>query len=221
MRGEEQRVANMKMLKPAEIRQVFDAFKAQNPNPQTELIAPNTYTLLVAVILSAQATDKSVNKATESLFKVADTPEKMMALGVEKLENYIKSIGLYHAKARHVIEMSRQLIENYGSAVPGTREKLESLSGVGRKTANVILNVVYRQKTMPVDTHILRIAPRIGLAAGKTPEKVEQELVACIPCEYMEHAHHWLILHGRYVCTAKSPKCAECCIRDVCAKNGV
>jgi endonuclease III len=211
----------MKMLKAVEIRQVFDAFKAQNPNPQTELIAPNEYTLLVAVILSAQATDKSVNKATESLFKVADTPEKMLALGVEKLEGYIKSIGLYHAKARHVIEMSRQLIENYGSAVPDTREKLESLSGVGRKTANVILNVVYRQKTMPVDTHILRIAPRIGLAAGKTPEKVEEELVACIPDEYMEHAHHWLILHGRYVCTAKSPKCAECCIRDVCAKNGV
>ncbi len=211
----------MKMLKTAEIRQVFDAFKAHNSNPQTELIAPNAYTLLVAVILSAQATDKSVNKATESLFKVADTPEKMVALGAEKLEDYIKSIGLYHAKARHVIEMSWQLIENYGSAVPDTREKLESLSGVGRKTANVILNVVYRQKTMPVDTHILRIAPRIGLAAGKTPEKVEQELVACIPDEYMEHAHHWLILHGRYVCTAKSPKCAECCIRDVCAKNGV
>ena len=211
----------MKMLKQAEIRQVFDAFKAHNSNPQTELIAPNAYTLLVAVILSAQATDKSVNKATESLFKVANTPEKMVALGAEKLEDYIKSIGLYHAKARHVIEMSRQLIENYGSAVPDTREKLESLSGVGRKTANVILNVVYRQKTMPVDTHILRIAPRIGLAAGKTPEKVEQELVACIPDEYMEHAHHWLILHGRYVCTAKSPKCAECCIRDVCAKNGV
>lgn len=221
MRGKERRVANMKMLKPAEIRQVFDAFKAQNPNPQTELIAPNAYTLLVAVILSAQATDKSVNKATESLFKVADTPEKMLALGVEKLEGYIKSIGLYHAKARHVIEMSRQLIERFGSAVPDTREKLESLSGVGRKTANVILNVVYKQKTMPVDTHILRIAPRIGLAAGKTPEKVEQELVACIPDEYMEHAHHWLILHGRYVCTAKSPKCAECCIRNVCAKNGV
>ncbi len=214
-------MANMKMLKTAEIRQVFDSFKAQNPNPQTELIAPNAYTLLVAVILSAQATDKSVNKATESLFKVADTPEKMVALGAEKLEDYIKSIGLYHAKARHVIEMSRQLIENYGSAVPDTREKLESLSGVGRKTANVILNVVYKQKTMPVDTHILRIGPRIGLAAGKTPEKVEQELVACIPDEYMEHAHHWLILHGRYVCTAKSPKCAECCIRDVCAKNGV
>ena len=211
----------MKMLKAVEIRQVFDAFKALTPNPQTELIAPNEYTLLVAVILSAQATDKSVNKATESLFKVADTPEKMLALGVEKLEGYIKSIGLYHAKARHVIEMSRQLIENYGSAVPDTREKLESLSGVGRKTANVILNVVYKQKTMPVDTHILRIGPRIGLAAGKTPEKVEEELVACIPDEYMEHAHHWLILHGRYVCTAKSPKCAECCIRDVCAKNGV
>ena len=211
----------MKMLKAAEIRQVFDAFKAQNPNPQTELIAPNAYTLLVAVILSAQATDKSVNKATESLFKVADTPEKMLALGVEKLENYIKSIGLYHAKARHVIEMSRQLIENYGSAVPDTREKLESLSGVGRKTANVILNVVYKQKTMPVDTQILRIGPRIGLAAGQTPEKVEQELVACIPDKYMEHAHHWLILHGRYVCTAKSPKCTDCCIRYVCAKNGL
>ena len=207
---------NMKMLKPAEIRQVFDAFKAQNPNPQTELIAPNDYTLLVAVILSAQATDKSVNKATESLFKVADTPEKMLALGVEKLEGYIKSIGLYHAKARHVIEMSRQLIENYGSAVPDTREKLESLSGVGRKTANVILNVVYKQKTMPVDTHILRIGPRIGLAAGKTPEKVSEELDPNIPAEDRATAHHWLILHGRYTCTARAPKCASCGLTAWC-----
>lgn len=209
------------MLNREEVCRVFDAFEAQNPKPQTELIAPNPYTLLVAVILSAQATDKSVNKATEALFKKVDTPEKMLDLGVEKLEGYIKSIGLYHAKARHVIEMSRQLIENFASQLPDTREKLESLSGVGRKTANVILNVVYGEKTMPVDTHILRIAPRIGLAAGKTPEKVEQELLACIPDRYMEHAHHWLILHGRYVCTAKSPKCGECCIRGICARNNL
>lgn len=209
------------MLNREEVCRVFDAFEAQNPKPQTELIAPNPYTLLVAVILSAQATDKSVNKATEALFKKVDTPEKMLELGVEKLEGYIKSIGLYHAKARHVIEMSRQLIENFASQLPDTREKLESLSGVGRKTANVILNVVYGEKTMPVDTHILRIAPRIGLAAGKTPEKVEQELLACIPDRYMEHAHHWLILHGRYVCTAKSPKCGECCIRGICARNNL
>ncbi|MCR4938680.1 MAG: endonuclease III [Treponemataceae bacterium] len=209
----------MKMLDAEEVCRVFDAFEAQNPNPQTELIAPNPYTLLVAVILSAQATDKSVNKATEALFKVVDTPEKMLDLGVEKLEGYIKSIGLYHAKARHVMEMSRQLVEDFASQVPDTREKLESLSGVGRKTANVILNVIYGQKTMPVDTHILRIAPRIGLAAGKTPEKVEEELLACIPDRYMEHAHHWLILHGRYVCTARSPKCEECCIQAVCARN--
>jgi len=211
----------MKMLNREKVCRVFDAFEAQNPKPQTELIAPNPYTLLVAVILSAQATDKSVNKATEALFKKVDTPEKMLELGVEKLEGYIKSIGLYHAKARHVIEMSRQLIENFASQLPDTREKLESLSGVGRKTANVILNVVYGEKTMPVDTHILRIAPRIGLAAGKTPEKVEQELLACIPDRYMEHAHHWLILHGRYVCTAKSPKCGECCIRGICARNNL
>lgn len=210
-----------KMLSPAEICRVFDAFQAADPSPKSELVAPNAYTFLVSVILSAQATDKSVNKATEPLFKVVDTPEKMLALGVEKLEDYIKSIGLYHAKARHVMEMSRQLVENFGSAVPDTREKLESLSGVGRKTANVVLNVIYGQKTMPVDTHILRIAPRIGLAAGKTPEKVEEELLKCIPDKYMNHAHHWLILHGRYVCTARSPKCEECCIQAVCARNGL
>jgi len=210
-----------KMLSPAEICRVFDAFQAADPSPKSELVAPNAYTFLVSVILSAQATDKSVNKATEPLFKVVDTPEKMLALGVEKLEDYIKSIGLYHAKARHVMEMSRQLVENFGSAVPDTREKLESLSGVGRKTANVVLNVIYGQKTMPVDTHILRIAPRIGLAARRTPEKVEEELLKCIPDKYMNHAHHWLILHGRYVCTARSPKCGECCIQAVCARNNL
>ena len=218
---EEPVAVKLKMLGPAEICRVFDAFQAADPSPKSELVAPNAYTFLVSVILSAQATDKSVNKATEPLFKVVDTPEKMLALGVEKLEDYIKSIGLYHAKARHVMEMSRQLVENFSSAVPDTREKLESLSGVGRKTANVVLNVIYGQKTMPVDTHILRIAPRIGLAAGKTPEKVEEELLKCIPDKYMNHAHHWLILHGRYVCTARSPKCEECCIRTVCAHNNL
>lgn len=211
----------MKMLKPAEVCRVFNAFQAENPSPETELISTNPYTLLVAVILSAQATDKGVNKATGPLFEVVDTPEKMVALGIERLEEYIKSIGLYHAKAKYIMEMSAQLIERHGSQVPDTLEELQKLSGVGRKTANVILNVVYGRKTMPVDTHILRIAPRIGLATGTTPEKVEQELLQIIPDQYMNHAHHWLILHGRYVCTARNPRCGECCIREVCARNGM
>lgn len=209
----------MKLLDQTGVVKVFEAFKAENPAPETELNSTNAYTLLVAVILSAQATDKSVNLATEKLFPVADTPEKMLALGEEQLIQYIKSIGLYRSKARHVIEMSRMLVENYGSQVPDTREALLSLPGVGRKTANVILNVLYGQKTMPVDTHILRIAPRIGLSSGTTPEAVEEELVRVIPDEYMQHAHHWLVLHGRYVCTARAPKCGSCCLAGVCLKQ--
>lgn len=198
---------------------MFRAFQAENPEPETELESTNAYTLLVAVSLSAQATDKSVNLATRNLFPIADTPEKMLALGEEGLIPLIRSIGLYRSKAKHIIEMSRLLVENFNSQVPATREELLTLPGVGRKTANVILNVLYGQKTMPVDTHILRIAPRIGLAAGTTPETVEEELCRVIPDKYMKHAHHWLVLHGRYVCTARSPKCGECCIREICLKN--
>lgn len=209
----------MKLLPPEGINQVFRIFQAENPEPETELVSTNAYTLLVAVMLSAQATDKSVNLATRNLFPIADTPEKMLVLGEENLIPLIRSIGLYRAKARNIIQTSRLLVENFSSKVPATREELLTLPGVGRKTANVILNVLYGQKTMPVDTHILRIAPRIGLAAGTTPDVVEDELCRVIPDKYMKHAHHWLVLHGRYVCTARSPKCSECCIRDVCLKN--
>ena len=198
---------------------VFERFKSENPVPKTELIATNNYTLLVAVVLSAQATDKSVNKATESLYQKVDTPEKMLELGEEGLIGYIKSIGLYKNKAKNVIALSKILIEKFNSEIPKTREDLMSLPGVGRKTANVILNVVYGEKTMPVDTHLLRISPRIGLSFGTTPESIEMDLLKIIPDEYMQHAHHWLILHGRYVCTARNPKCSECLISDICQHN--
>ena len=209
----------MELLSQAEIRKAFERFKKANPNPQSELKWKNAYTLLVSVVLSAQATDKSVNKATEPLYKIADTPKKMLALGQEKLMDYIKSIGLYRTKAAHVIALSQKLLDDFGGQVPDTREELESLPGVGRKTANVVLNVIFKKPTMPVDTHLLRICPKIGLAEGTTPLEVEQSLVERIPQKYMEHAHHWLILHGRYVCTARSPKCGECIIKDLCKKN--
>ena len=211
----------MTFLSAGQIDEIFRRFKKDNPNPKTELIAPNPFTLLVSVVVSAQATDKSVNKATKDLYKIADTPEKMLALGEEKLITYIKSIGLYHSKAKHVMELSRILAKKYNSQIPSTREELMTLPGVGRKTANVILNVVYHQPVMPVDTHLLRLAPRIGFSEGKTPEKVEQDLVNLIPAEYMQHAHHWLILHGRYVCTARNPKCDECLINKYCKKNNL
>lgn len=209
-------MAAQKLLSRQKIIQVFERFKAANPEPRTELSAPNPYCLLVSVVLSAQATDKSVNKATAPLYKKVRTPEQMLLLGEEGLITYIKSIGLYRSKARHVIALSEKLIAEYGSAVPGTREELMSLPGVGRKTANVILNVVYNQPTMPVDTHLLRICPKMGLAEGTTPEQVEESLLKRIPTQYMQHAHHWLILHGRYICTARSPKCAECPVNDLC-----
>ena len=211
----------MRLLEKADIYEVFEAFRKQNPEPATELIYTTDYTLLVSVMLSAQATDKSVNKATEALYKVADTPEKMLELGQEKLESYIKSIGLYRSKAKHVIETSRILVEKHGGKIPHSREALEELPGVGRKTANVILSVLFGEKTIAVDTHILRIAPKIGLAAGTTPESVEKELLSVIPEEFLQHAHHWLVLHGRYICTARNPKCGECCISRWCLKNGM
>ena len=209
----------IKLLSGAQIEQVFDRFAQLNPHPKSELEYSSPFTLLVAVVLSAQATDKSVNIATRELYKVADTPQKILALGEEGLIEYIKSIGLYRSKARHVIGLCEKLISDFDGKVPRSREELMSLPGVGRKTANVVLNVIWGEHTMPVDTHLLRICPKIGLAEGDTPEKVEQSLLERVPDKYMEHAHHWLILHGRYVCTARNPKCAECVISDLCRRN--
>ena len=207
----------MSLLNKDQIIEVMERLKAQNPNPKSELEYVNPYTLLVAVVLSAQATDKSVNLATRELFKVADTPQKMLKLGEAGLIHYIKSIGLYKNKAANIIKLSQQLIDDFGSEVPDDRDKLMTLHGVGRKTANVVLNVIFHRPTMPVDTHLLRICPKIGLAQGTTPEQVEQSLLERIPPEYLEHAHHWLLLHGRYVCTARNPKCNECIISNICA----
>ena len=212
---------NVQLLCPESIIQIFERFKQANPAPQTELLAPNDFTLLVSVVLSAQATDKSVNKATAPLYQVADSPEKILELGEEGLISYIKSIGLFRSKARHVMELSQILVRDFGGKIPRTREDLQKLPGVGRKTANVILNVVYGEPTMPVDTHLLRISPRMGLSNGTTPEAVEQDLIRVIPAEYMQHAHHWLILHGRYICTARNPQCTDCPIADLCMHNNL
>lgn len=206
----------MDLLSKEQIIQIMERLKKANPNPKSELDYVNPYTLLVAVVLSAQATDKSVNLATKELFKVADSPAKMLALGEAGLIPFIKSIGLYKNKAANIIKLSQQLIDDFKSQVPDTREELMTLSGVGRKTANVVLNVIFHQPTMPVDTHLLRICPKIGLAEGTTPEQVEQSLLQRIPPQYLEHAHHWLLLHGRYVCTARNPKCNECIINEIC-----
>lgn len=198
------------------IRKIFLRFRKANPHPTTELIYHNHFELLVAVILSAQATDKSVNKATEKLFHIANTPEKMLQLGETGLKKYIKSIGLYSTKAKNVIATCKRLIENFHSRVPNDREALESLPGVGRKTANVILNTCFGEPTIAVDTHILRVANRIGLAKGDKPLAVEKQLEENIPKEFKHDAHHWLILHGRYVCVARKPHCPVCIIRDLC-----
>ena len=201
------------------MHEVLSRWQAANPKPASELDYVNAFTLLVAVVLSAQTTDKGVNKATGPLFKVADTPEKMLALGEEGLIPYIKTIGLYKNKAKHVIGLSKKLIEDFGSEVPCDRDALMTLPGVGRKTANVVLNVIFHQPTMPVDTHLLRISPKIGLAEGDTPEKVEKSLLERIPPEFLADAHHWILLHGRYVCTARAPKCDECIVHDLCKHN--
>ncbi|HPX25499.1 MAG TPA: endonuclease III [Treponemataceae bacterium] len=211
----------IELLNAVEITKIFELFKADKPEPKTELIAPNDFTLLVSVVLSAQATDKSVNKATAPLYAAADTPEKILSLGEDGLREYIKTIGLYRVKARHVIALCQMLIEKYNSKVPLERTALESLPGVGRKTANVILNVLAGELTMPVDTHLLRIAPRIGLSDGTNPLQVEKDLLARIPESYLTYAHHWLVLHGRYICTARKPRCADCIIAEHCKKNGV
>ncbi|MCT8999077.1 endonuclease III [Chelativorans intermedius] len=201
---------------PEEIGEIFRRFRLQRPQPKGELEHVNPFTLLVAVVLSAQATDAGVNRATRPLFKVADTPQKMLALGEEKLGQYIRTIGLWRNKAKNVIALCEALIRDHGGQVPGDREALTKLPGVGRKTANVVLNMAFGQPTMAVDTHIFRIANRTGLAPGRTPEAVEKALLAVIPPQFLRHAHHWLILHGRYVCKARKPDCAACVIADIC-----
>ena len=203
-------------MNPAKRREIFERFRAASPDPKTELVYRTPFELLVAVVLSAQATDKSVNLATAKLFPVADTPAKMVKLGEAGVTEYIKTIGLYRNKAKNVIELSRLLIENFKGEIPQTREELESLPGVGRKTANVVLNTAFCQPTMAVDTHIFRVANRTGLGPGKDPLEVEQKLLKFTPPEFLMHAHHWLILHGRYVCLARKPNCPACPIRDLC-----
>ncbi len=198
------------------IEQIFARFAEAEPEPKGELEHSNVYTLLVAVVLSAQATDAGVNRATRDLFAIADTPEKMVALGEDTVRDYIKTIGLYRNKAKNVIALSQELIEKYGSEVPADRDTLETLSGVGRKTANVVMNVWFGEPTMAVDTHVFRIANRLGLAPGKTPLEVEEKLLKVVPPQYGVPSHHWLILHGRYICTARKPACPRCIIRDLC-----
>ena len=200
----------------AEVYEAFSRFRKANPEPRGELEHLNPYTLLVAVVLSAQATDAGVNKATRTLFQVADTPQKMLALGEDKVRDYIKTIGLYRNKAKNVIALSEKLIADFGSVVPRTRAEIELLPGAGRKTANVVLNMAFGEHTMAVDTHVFRVGNRTGLAAGKTPLEVELGLERVIPDEFMLHAHHWLILHGRYTCLARSPRCEVCLINDLC-----
>ena len=207
-------------MNPAKRREIFLRLQAANPHPTTELEYSTPFELLVAVMLSAQATDVSVNGATRHLFPVANTPQKILALGEEKLREYIQRIGLYKTKAKHVMQTCRLLMERHGGAVPQTREELEALPGVGRKTANVILNTAFGQPTIAVDTHIFRVSNRIGIAPGKTVLEVENKLLKFVPDEFKHDAHHWLILHGRYVCQARKPKCGACIIRDLCEFKG-
>lgn len=205
-----------KKFTAAEAAEFFARLAAADPEPKTELAYTNPFTLLVAVVLSAQATDKGVNRATAALFPVADTPQKMLALGEAGVTAHIKTIGLFRNKAKNVIALSRTLVEQHGGRVPRDRDALEALPGVGRKTANVVLNVAFGEKTMAVDTHIFRVANRTGLAPGKTPRAVEDGLMKIVPDSYLVHAHHWLILHGRYVCVARTPRCPDCIVRDLC-----
>ncbi len=195
---------------------VFARLAAANPEPRGELEYADPFTLLVAVVLSAQATDAGVNKATKALFSVADTPEKMVGLGEDRLADRIRTIGIYRAKARHIIALSRAIVEQYGGETPRDRAALESLPGVGRKTANVVLNTAFGEATVAVDTHVFRVANRLGIAPGSTPRAVEDELMRVIPARFLGHAHHWLILHGRYVCKARKPLCGSCVLYDIC-----
>ena len=203
-------------MNPARRRAIFRRLQAANPSPTTELLHESPFELLVSVMLSAHTTDKSVNAATRQLFPVANTPESIVKLGVEGVKPYIKPVGLYNTKAKNLVELAQQIVEKHGGQVPGTREELEALPGVGRKTASIILNMVFGQNEVAVDTHIFRVANRTGLAPGKTPREVEDGLVATTPKEYLKDAHHWLILHGRYVCVARVPACPKCIIADLC-----
>ena len=210
------RITLPRARKPAEIREIFSRFQAANPEPKGELDHTNAFTLLVAVVLSAQATDAGVNKATRALFAIADTPEKMLALGEEAVREYVKTIGLFRTKAKNVIALCERLIAEFGGEVPATREALESLPGVGRKTANVVLNIAFGQITHAVDTHVFRIANRLRIAPGKNVLQVELGLEKAVPPEFGRHAHHWLILHGRYTCKALRPECLRCIQNDLC-----
>lgn len=203
-------------MTPKKIRQIFLRFRKTNPRPTTELTYHSPFELLISVMLSAQATDVSVNKATGPLFKMANTPKKILALGEEKLKIYIKTIGLFNTKAKNILKTCQMLLDHHDSEVPCDRALLEALPGVGRKTANVILNTYFGEPTIAVDTHIFRVAQRIGLAKGKTPLEVEKQLMKVIPKEFLQDAHHWLILHGRYICVARKPRCSECLINDLC-----
>ena len=203
-------------MNPPKRRAIFERLRAANPNPRSELEHETPFELLVAVVLSAQATDKGVNKATEELYRVANTPAAMAKLGVEGLVPYVQTIGLYRNKAKNVVALSEILLRDYGGNVPANREALEQLPGVGRKTANVVLNVAFGQPTIAVDTHVFRVSNRTGIAPGKTPEEVERRLEKFVPDEFKLNAHHWLILHGRYICIARKPGCPECVIRDLC-----
>jgi endonuclease-3 len=214
------RAGREKKPDPARIAEIFRRFEAANPNPRGELEYKNPFTLLVAVVLSAQATDVGVNKATGPLFALADTPQKMLALGEEKLAEMIRTIGLFRTKAKNVIALSKKLIEEFNGKVPQSREALESLPGVGRKTANVVLNIAFGMPTIAVDTHIFRVSNRVPLAKGKTPFEVERGLEEIVPETYKLHAHHWLILHGRYICKALRPECPRCLINDLCEWPG-
>ncbi len=207
-------------MTPAEVEELFRRFEAANPAPKSELEYSNPYTLLVAVVLSAQATDVGVNKATRKLFAVADTPEKMLALGIDGIREHIRTIGLFNSKAKHIYDLSKILVEKYEGKVPRDRKALEALPGVGRKTANVVLNVAFGEPVIAVDTHIFRVANRLGLAPGRTPREVEDKLMQVVPPRYRRHAHHWLILHGRYVCKARRPLCRACIVADLCPYPG-
>lgn len=203
-------------MKKSHVDAFYSRLAKANPNPKSELNYVNVYTLVVSVVLSAQATDKGVNKATGPLFKIADTPQKMVELGEARLKNFVRTIGLYNTKAKNIIKLSQILLEKYNSNVPRTREMLEQLPGIGRKTANVVLNIAFDEPTIAVDTHIFRVANRTGLAPGKTPLAVEKKLEQITPSHWKQHAHHWLILHGRYVCKARKPMCSSCKVNEFC-----
>lgn len=205
------------MINEADIEEIFERFEQENPNPTSELIAPNDFTFAVAVLLSAQTTDKAVNKVTVNLFKIADTPEKMVALGIDKLKDCIRSLGFYNNKAQNVIAMSQKIIDEYDSKLPTSRDELEKLPGIGRKSANVIANKLFGANTIAVDTHVLRVSKRLGLTNENDPIKVENDLLQKTPKRFHKNASDWIVLHGRYICTAKKPKCEECFLYDLCS----